>query len=156
MIWIISLIIGVAAGTIGGLIGLGGGIITVPALIYLSGMIPELSHVTPQVAVGTSLLVIIFTGLSSTLSYMKRKLVDYKSGFIFFIGSAPGGIVGAWLNSYFNVNTFLMYFGIFMIVIAGILMIRGRIKPLAFKKGLHTISRKYIVKKKDFMDIILQ
>lgn len=135
--------IGIAAGTLGSLVGLGGGIITVPALIYLNRVFPEVFEISPQVAVGTSLIVIIFTGLSSTLSYMKLQKVDYRSGFIFFIGSGPGGIVGAWLNSYFNVETFLLYFGIFMLFVSTLLMLRNRIKPLEVKPGKHTITNNY-------------
>lgn len=129
--WIILLIIGLAAGTIGALMGLGGGIIVVPALLYFSTYTDLLGEVTPQVAVGTSLLIMIFTGLSSTLSYMKHKTVDYKSGLIFFIGSGPGGIVGAYVNKALDVTSFNIYFGIFIIIISIVLMIRSKLKPVA-------------------------
>ena len=130
MEWIILLIIGLAAGTIGALMGLGGGIIVVPALLYFSTYTDLLGDVTPQVAVGTSLLIMIFTGLSSTLSYMKHKTVDYKSGLIFFIGSGPGGIAGAYVNKALDVTSFNIYFGIFIIIISIVLMIRGKLKPV--------------------------
>lgn len=88
MEWIILFTVGVIGGTIGSLMGLGGGIIVVPALLYL-GVLGVIGDITPQVAVGTSLLAIIATGLSSTMSYFKKKLVDVKSGLLFFIGSGP-------------------------------------------------------------------
>ncbi len=143
MLWILLILIGIAAGTIGGLVGVGGGIITVPVLLYLSDILPEMNDITPQVAVGTSLLVIVFTGLSSTLAYVKLKTVDYRSGFIFFIGSGPGGVVGAILNKSLNASAFLVYFGLFMIFISLILMLRGKIKPMKYKQGKFGIEKIY-------------
>lgn len=90
MSFVILVVLGLIAGTVGSLIGLGGGIVIVPSLMFLSTVTRLFQDVTPQVAIGTSLLVIIFTGLSSTLAYIKYKTVDYKSGLIFFIGSGPG------------------------------------------------------------------
>lgn len=60
------LFIGLIAGTVGSLVGLGGGIIIVPLLIGLHSL-------SPQLAVGTSMVTVVFTGLSSTLTYMKHK-----------------------------------------------------------------------------------
>ncbi len=122
------LLIGLVGGTIGSLVGLGGGIIVVPALLFFSTYTVILNDISPQVAVGTSLLVIVFTGLSSTLMYMKHKKVDYKSGFLFFIGSGPGGVVGAYVNSYLKVDSFSVYFGIFVILTSIILMFREKLK----------------------------
>lgn len=127
---IILLILGLLAGTIGSLVGLGGGIIIVPALLFLGGSTSLISEVTPQVAAGTSLLVIIFTGLSSTIAYYKQKAVDYKSGLIFFIGGGPAGILGAWVNKQLNVDAFSLWFGFFMIFISFILMLKDKFKPL--------------------------
>ncbi len=130
MEWIILLIIGLIAGIIGSLVGLGGGIIVVPALVYLGSYTVWFDTVTPQTAVGTSLVVMIFTGLSSTLAYVKHKTVDYKSGLIFFAGSGPGSILGAFINQKLDMPSFNLYFGIFMIIVALILMIRNKLKPV--------------------------
>ncbi|WP_027410063.1 sulfite exporter TauE/SafE family protein [Anoxybacteroides tepidamans] len=114
-------LVGFLAGTIGSLIGLGGGVIIVPSLLFLgnSHLIPAVS---PQMAVGTSLVVIIFNGLSSTLSYMKDKMVDYRSGLLFFIGSGPGAILGAWVNESLSFSHFSLYFGLFLISMSFLLI----------------------------------
>lgn len=114
---LLLVIVGFLAGTVGSLVGLGGGVIIVPSLLFL-GAIHWLPHVTPQVAVGTSLVVIIFNGLSSTLSYMKEKMVDYRSGLLFFIGSGPGAIIGAWMNNKLSLEHFSLYFGLFLIAVS--------------------------------------
>ncbi|MBM7704586.1 sulfite exporter TauE/SafE family protein [Metabacillus iocasae] len=142
MEWFVLILIGLIGGTIGSLVGLGGGIIVVPALLFFGSYTVLISEVSPQVAVGTSLLVIIFTGLSSTLMYMKHKKVDYRSGLLFFIGSGPGGIIGAYVNSYLKVDSFSIYFGLFVIFTSIILMFRDKLKPRK-KRNHFPFQREY-------------
>ncbi|MGM0845833.1 MAG: sulfite exporter TauE/SafE family protein [Bacillota bacterium] len=134
MEWIVLLLIGLFAGALGSLVGLGGGVIIVPALVFFGSYTALLEDLSPQVAVGTSLIIMIFTGLSSTLSYIKHKTVDYKSGLLFFIGAGPGSIIGAIVNQSFEMNSFNLYFGSFMILVSFILMIRNKIKPIEIFK----------------------
>ncbi|MFV8826581.1 sulfite exporter TauE/SafE family protein [Alkalihalobacterium sp. APHAB7] len=142
MEWIVLVILGLIAGTLGSLMGLGGGIIVVPALMVLSGYIGILAGITPQVAVGTSLLIMIFTGASSTLAYIKQKKVDYISGSIFLIGSIPGALFGVYLNKGIEVSSFLIYFGLFIIIVSLILMVRKYLKPI--KVGKKGVKREYV------------
>jgi len=129
MEWIVLAILGLIAAILGSIMGLGGGIIIVPSLMILSEHSSILNGITPQIAVGTSLLVMIFTGLSSTIAYFKQKKVDVQSGLIFFIGSGPGALFGVWLNKDINVDVFLIAFGAFIVFVSFILMIRNRIPP---------------------------
>jgi len=142
MEYVLLILIGFTAGTIGSLVGLGGGVIIVPSLLFL-GATAFLPEVSPQVAVGTSLVVIIFNGLSSTLSYMKHKMVDYKSGLLFFLGSGPGAIIGAWVNNLLNVAYFSLYFGMFLIFSSFLFMLQGRSTNESKRKNLK-IMRTYI------------
>lgn len=143
MEWIILLFVGVVAGTLGSLVGLGGGIVVVPMLLALGSYFTAFEDMTPQVAVGTSLLVVIFTGLSSTLTYMKVKKVDYKSGLIFFIGSGPGGILGAYVNKLFNTTSFSIGFGLFMILVSISLMVKDKLPQMKQRPG-KKVTRTYI------------
>ncbi|HHY21673.1 MAG TPA: sulfite exporter TauE/SafE family protein, partial [Bacilli bacterium] len=137
MEWFILLLIGLTAGTVGSLMGLGGGIIVVPSLMLLSGYLSILNGITPQVVVGTSLLIMIFTGLSATLAYIKQKKVDYTSGLIFLIGSIPGALFGVFLNKHIDAGKFLIFFGIFVLFVSVILMVRKYLKPLKVsRKGM--------------------
>ena len=92
---------GVAGGILAGLLGVGGGIVIVPALylaLSLTGMDPAL---VMQVAVGTSLATIVFTSLSSGFGHYRKGAIDFDllrlwapsilSGVI--IGSVLGGLV---------------------------------------------------------------
>lgn len=127
---LIFFLIAACSGIIGSLVGLGGGIILVPATLFLSSKLHILPDFTPQQVVGLSVIMMIFTGLSSTISYNKSKLIDYKSGWIFFIGSVPGTILGAYLNKGLDLPSFNLYFGILMIFLSILLMIRNRLKSI--------------------------
>ncbi|TLS38817.1 sulfite exporter TauE/SafE family protein [Pseudalkalibacillus caeni] len=136
MDWLILIFLGLTAGTVGSLVGLGGGIIIVPGLLIFGNYTNLLPAYSPQTIVGSSIVILVVIGLSSTLSYMKEKRVDYKSGVLFFAGSGPGAIAGAWLNKLVSTDGFSLYFGIFMVMISFLLMVRDRIKPIKTIKGI--------------------
>lgn len=126
---LVFLMVGILAGTFGSLVGLGGGVIIVPCLLLLSMWFPFLETITPQVAVGTSLFVVIVTALSSTLAFAKQKRVDFQAGWLFFATSGPASVLGSWINRYASFETFLIFFGILLIFLSVILNVRDRMKP---------------------------
>lgn len=130
MEFVILAIIGLSAGVIGALVGLGGGIILVPATLFVGINLGFIDGITPQSVVGLSVVMMIFTGLGSTLSYMKTKTVDFRSGFIFFIGSIPGTLLGAFVNKGLDLPSFNLYFGILLIILATLLLVRDYLKPV--------------------------
>lgn len=119
--WIILIILGLLAGTIGSIAGLGGGVIIVPALLAIGAFFPEYQHITPQLAVGTSLFLVVISSLSSTLSYSRQKRVDFRSGALFFVASGPGAIVGAYLTGFVDERIFNISFGLLMILVVVLL-----------------------------------
>lgn len=130
MVFVLIAIVGLLSGIVGALIGLGGGVILVPAMLFLGTAFAFFPELSPQKIVGLSVIMMIFTGLSSTLSYMKVKTVDYKSGFIFFAGSAPGTIIGAFVNKGLDLPSFNLYFGILLVFLAILLLVRDRLKEV--------------------------
>lgn len=117
LVIIIALVVGFLAAFVGSLVGLGGGIVLVPTMLFLSEFVPALDWATPQTIVGISLVTMVFTGLSSSIAYLKLKRVDIQMGLLFLVGSIPGSIVGSWLNTKFDVSNFSLYFGILMVII---------------------------------------
>jgi uncharacterized membrane protein YfcA len=82
-------ILGVATGILTMLLGVGGGFIMVPAMLYLLGM-------TTQVVVGTSLFQILFVTMATTMMHsLTTKAVDLVLAFLLLIGSVVGAQVGA-------------------------------------------------------------
>jgi len=80
--------LGLLAGILSGLIGIGGGIIIVPALVFIFGM-------TQQQAQGTTLaLMIPPVGLLAAWSYYTKGYVDFKIASLIIIGFFVGGLVG--------------------------------------------------------------
>lgn len=88
------IIIGGFAGLLAGLLGVGGGLVVVPALLWLftlQGVAPE---VLVHLAVGTSLATIFATSLSSTLAHHRHQAVRWR----LFADLVPGLLVGAWIG----------------------------------------------------------
>ncbi|MDA8362993.1 MAG: sulfite exporter TauE/SafE family protein [Gammaproteobacteria bacterium] len=92
---VIYVLVGTAAGTIAGLLGIGGGFIIVPALLFVfhnQGFAPDLAA---HMAIGTSLATIVPTSLSSLLAHHRRGAVQWPV----FRLLAPGIILGALAGS---------------------------------------------------------
>lgn len=101
---------GVFGGLLAGLLGVGGGIVIVPALYYalsLTGMNPA---ITMQMAVGTSLATIIFTSLSSGLGHYRRDAIDLNLLKLWapsiLVGVLIGAVLGGFLSGYVLIAVF--------------------------------------------------
>ncbi|TDM03731.1 sulfite exporter TauE/SafE family protein [Macrococcus carouselicus] len=125
----ILILLGVCSAILGSLVGLGGGIIIVPALIFL-GASGLLTGITPQKAIGTSTVILIATGLSASTGYIKAKQVDVKSALLFTVGIVPGALAGAYLSNFLTLKSFNLYFGLLLILMSIVLMYRDKIKPV--------------------------
>ncbi|MCE2834737.1 MAG: sulfite exporter TauE/SafE family protein [Chitinophagaceae bacterium] len=85
---------GLAAGILGGMVGVGGGIIIVPALVYF------LSFSQHQ-AQGTSLALMLFpVGILGVINYYQKGFVDFKYAGLLAIGF----VLGSWLGSRFSLS----------------------------------------------------
>lgn len=82
------LILGVVAGVLSGLMGVGGGVIMVPAMVLMFGF-------SQHAAEGTSLLIIIPTAIVGSIRHAKNGYTDWRLGMILGIG----GVVGAWIGA---------------------------------------------------------
>ena len=101
------LLIGGFIGTIGTLIGAGGGFIVVPILLIFYDF-------SPQHAIGTSMAVVYLNALSGTFSYMLQKRIDYEIGIKFSVVAVPGVFLGAMLSRSFDMNSFSLIFGLLL------------------------------------------
>lgn len=86
---LIYLLLGIAAGTISGLIGIGGGVLLTPALIYLFGF-------SQHSAQGTTLALLVPPiGLLAAWSYYQEGYVNVKVAALICLGFFLGGLLGA-------------------------------------------------------------
>jgi uncharacterized membrane protein YfcA len=116
---ILIIIIGILAGFVGGSLGIGGGIIIVPALLFIMGF-------SQHEAQGTYLAVLLFpVGLLGVINYYKNGYVHFKYAVI-LIGAF---LLGSYLGSLLAVNLpdklLTKIFGIFMLLVS-IKMIFGK------------------------------
>ncbi len=103
--------ISLAAGMIGATLGLGGGFIIVPMLVLIFG-------ISAQISAGTSLISLVFTGLSGVIGYTWQRRIDYRLGLSLSVAGAPGAVVGSLASSYVKSSLLTALFGCFMILIA--------------------------------------
>jgi uncharacterized membrane protein YfcA len=88
---------GLIAGTVAGLLGVGGGIVLVPVLYQTLTFLGVDEAVSMPLAVGTSLATIIPTSIRSTLSHNKKGAVDWHILRTWAAPTAIGVLIGTWL-----------------------------------------------------------
>jgi len=128
------------AGFMAGLLGVGGGIIIVPALYYAFTVLDFELVTRMHLAVGTSLAIIIPTSIISTKTHMEYDAVDFKMVKSFGLFILIGVILGTFLAVNLKTPTLVLFFSIFSFMV-GLFFIFLREKLVENPK---TIS--YIIK----------
>lgn len=105
--------IGVFAGFCAGLLGISGGVITVPLLTLLFSNLGFPKSEVIYYAIGTSFAATVFSALSSTLAYHRRGSVDWSIFRTFLPGIIVGSILGAIISQFLSGNLLTKLFGIF-------------------------------------------
>lgn len=112
MTWVILLAIGLVAGLISGLVGIGGGIIIVPALVMLLGF-------SQKMAQGTTLALLIPPiGIIAALQYYKHGYVNIYAAIFIIVGFVVGSFFGAKYLTNLSDVTVTRVFAVFLIIIA--------------------------------------
>lgn len=112
------LVLGVFTGVMAGLLGVGGGVIVVPALMFVFGT-------SDLVAKGTSLLMMIPTAISGTVGNAKRRNVDLRAAALIGVAASTTTAVGAWVATLLDPLVANILFAVFLSVIAGQLALRA-------------------------------
>jgi uncharacterized membrane protein YfcA len=108
-------LLGIFAGILAGMLGVGGGLIIVPVLIWLFSLQGFEYEVISHAAIGTSLASIITTSLSSANAHHRHKAVNWKVVSQLSAGLFAGGLMGAWVASDLNTRILQLVFGLFAI-----------------------------------------
>jgi uncharacterized membrane protein YfcA len=117
-LWLIPL--GFAAGLLGSMIGLGGGIIVVPVLTFLG--------FPPTAAASNSLFAALSNAIASTISYSKQKRIEYPLGIKLGLLSIPGTVLGALISTNVAPDVFKILFGFVLIASAAYIFLRKKIE----------------------------
>lgn len=109
----------VLAGSIGALVGLGGGILIVPMLALAFGL-------PIHYAIGTSIIAVIATSSGSAAAYVRDRLTNMRVGLFLEVATTIGAITGAFLAGLLAPSLLFVIFGIILLISA---------VPLLFKLG---------------------
>jgi uncharacterized membrane protein YfcA len=110
--------LGLFAGLMAGLLGVGGGLVIVPALIFIFEKNAFAESYVTQMAVATSLATIIFTSISSIRSHHNNGLVEWTLVKNLTVGLVFGAVLGAFFASAISGKLLQLLFGIFAILVA--------------------------------------
>ncbi|WP_298762942.1 sulfite exporter TauE/SafE family protein [uncultured Polaribacter sp.] len=106
------LVAGAFAGIIAGLFGIGGGMIIVPALIYIFTKQGLPGAALTHIGIGTSLATIIVTSISSLRAHNSRGAVNWSVWKRMAPGLVAGSLIGAGITSFINGNSLQVIIGI--------------------------------------------
>lgn len=109
------LLLGLSAGVLVGLLGIGGGAVLVPAMVYLLGM-------DQHMAQGTSLLMLLPpVGIGALREYWRNGNVDLRAGILCACGFLAGGYLGGWIAVPLSSRELKGFFGAFLVLSAFLL-----------------------------------
>lgn len=108
------LLLGLVAGFVAGLLGVGGGLIIVPILIWMFDAQGVASGIQPHLALGTSLASILFTSISSVRAHHLHGAVDWRVVRRIAPGIVAGTLLGAWLASFIPARPLKFFFVVFL------------------------------------------
>lgn len=118
MPWIWLGLIGLGAGTFGTLLGIGGGIILVPVLLFLY---PEKS---PEAITAITLSAVLANAVSGSIAYGRLHRINYRAALLFALTGIPGAILGANLSAWMEQRLFQIIFAAILLVMACYLILR--------------------------------
>src|SRR5258707_11198091 len=95
------------AGFLGSLLGLGGGVIVVPALTLLL-------HIDIRLAIGASIISVIATSSGAAAAYVRDRLANLRVAMFLELGTTSGAITGAWLAGIIHPRFLFILFGLIL------------------------------------------
>jgi len=125
---LVILLLGLGVGVLVGLLGIGGGVALVPAMVYLL-------HMDQHMAQGTSLFILLPPiGLGALREYWKQGQVDLRAGILCAIGMLVGAYGGSLVALPMNSQNLKGFFGCFLMLAALLLWRKTRLESNAAAK----------------------
>lgn len=124
---LLILLLGLGVGVLVGLLGIGGGVVLVPAMVYLLGMDQHLAQ-------GTSLFILLPPiGLGALMEYWKQGQVDLRAGILCALGILLGAYAGSLIALPIVSRNLKGLFGCFLVLTALLLLRKAELerKPSA-------------------------
>jgi uncharacterized protein len=119
---LIILLLGLCVGVLVGILGIGGGVVLVPAMVYLL-------HMDQHMAQGTSLFILLPPlGLGALREYWKQGQVDLRAGILCALGMLVGGYAGSLIAVPMPSRSLKGLFGCFLMLAAFLLWRKTRLE----------------------------
>lgn len=127
-------LLGIVAGAIGSLLGLGGGMILVPALLLFT----KLPH---NVVVSASLMTVVTSSIASSEIKLKDNLIPLKLATRVEAFGIVGGIIGAFTSKYFEKNVIMTLLGGVMLLVSGKVLLGEVTTRIRSQNGTHKTAK---------------
>ncbi|MDO4413300.1 sulfite exporter TauE/SafE family protein [Cutibacterium sp.] len=122
-----AILVGLVIGVVVGLLGAGGGILSVPVLVYLLGQ-------DAHDAAAGSLVIVGLTSVVSLIPRLRQGTINWRDGSLFGLISVVGALIGARVSVLVPEVMVMLIFGVLLVVVAIIMAKRGRKDLLAERK----------------------
>ncbi|WP_324587343.1 sulfite exporter TauE/SafE family protein [Agriterribacter sp.] len=109
---------GFVIGTIGTLIGAGGGFILVPLLLLTH---PQFS---PEMVTAVSIVIVAANAISGSVAYSRSGRIDFKAGLLFALFTIPGSVLGVYSTKYIPHTAFNIIFGVLLLSLSAFLLLK--------------------------------
>jgi uncharacterized membrane protein YfcA len=109
--FITAVLSGLLVGSLSGLVGIGGGVLLVPLLLYVF-------RLDMNLAAGTSLAIVIPTAIVGSLVHFGKGNVDWRLTVVIALGSILGAVIGAWGGSHLPGETLKKIFAVILVLIS--------------------------------------
>jgi uncharacterized membrane protein YfcA len=110
--------LGVVVSIYGTLVGAGGGVLLVPALLLLY------PYESANTIASISLAVVFCNSVSGTMAYGHMQRIDYRAGLLFAAAAVPAGFLGAYSTSLLSRRGFDLAFGVLILALATFIFLR--------------------------------
>ncbi len=127
-LFLLSMFIGLVAGLLAGMFGLGGGVVIVPALVWLFSSHDFATELTMIMAVATSLSTIIFTAIASILTHHRLGAVQWSSVVRLTPGILLGAGAGAIIADFIDAEMLKVFFIIYLLYVATKMALPQKVK----------------------------
>lgn len=112
ILWLLYILLGLVAGSLSGLIGIGGGIILVPALVFLFGL-------SQQSAQGTTLALLVPPiGILAAVQYYRQGYVNVPIALFIILGFLVGSLFGSRIATSLPPGILSKAFGVTLLLVA--------------------------------------
>lgn len=108
---IVALMIGIIVGSLSGLVGIGGGILLIPFLLYVF-------RLGMHSAAGTSLSIVLPMSLVGAISHFHRGNVELRLTLLIGIGAVAGSFLGVWIGGLLPPQTLKKIFALILLTVA--------------------------------------